>query len=950
MRRWCYGLAAAFAAALVMASCSSEEKEQAKAPSREEVYAAVQASTAPDTDGDGLPDDVEVRYGAVLGTDPALADTDGDGANDAVEVFGTSWIWFQSQGQAGPPAGGEKAGVVNRPTPQQEADAVDSDGDGVPDWVEWAGYTYDWAKARFVPTLGGIRTDPLQWSTDQDAYSDGMEVSGLNMDVAVREPGNHPLIPAYPDISVELSGYTLTLSDTIETQDGGLFQRGETWSRETTRESSIETEVGLEMKVGANVSLTDLGCSMEVTTSMSVATTDTTSVACAQGGSIMEESSWSTARSHNPNDAAHMKLMVKVRNLGTAPASNIVPTLSLRIGGADVATFEPPSLSITTLMPGAAFPPDEDVNWVIDRVADDLPLALNDWELRALESRAPVSLGVAQKRADVMRLEDGRWERVGEAGDYLARIMSMTTDLFVDVGAGPDGIEGNYIHTRVATDDGPTSPRVTLAEALAWSMNFRVAGDHYAVDLKRLDGSVLPVALTGSLGEDGELLDDEEWRWQVDALTLARNFLVPPPTIDLAELLSLRLGPSSRIALRAPRRVAELGPTIHAAWANPSTSGYHVVTCVSDYDGLQEVLFEDRDGTTTPLRRDGRGPFFYSGTVTGELVGNGAERIVAVSTRQVPDSDPIAYLTTRAPVRVIHTSKPLPPVIEAVSYAPVNQRLYARVRSPTAGITWVRVYHPSYVRANTGETEDGYITLRPVSNLFEDPNGYDKRPFWGGWQTSMRLVAYSSDGLYTVEALDQPDDRRAYRAGAVNLHAAFDWTATDWWYIQQTDLELPPPAPVVGFERESDSYGNPGTLLDWWRYNVTGGHPEAWTPAHGLADVYLRDSQGACSVYYLGFYVAGMKAPGTGADYYASITRRTIADYRSMMKQGWLSTGGEALEEPFVGNVFLFETTDGRLGKMLVTGRAADGRGWPYENCWTTIATQYTVFVMAGDP
>lgn len=958
--RWSAGAVLLVLAQLVVsAGCSGGGGGTASGdPTRAEVFAAVTASTSPDSDNDGLPDDVELRYHAALGTDAARADSDGDGVNDAMELFGASWVYLQTEGQAGVAPGATAAGQVGDPALPHDGDTTDSDGDGVPDLLEFAGYHYAWATARFVLDPAGFRTDPLQWSTDQDAYSDGMEASGLNMDVAVREPGSHPLVPAYPDIQVELMGYTVTLNDQITYGQGNSIASETSWSREVERTHAVETEVGLELKVGASISLTDLGCSMEVTSSFSTATTDTTSVSSATGGSVLESSEWSQTRSHSPTDAARLKLYVKVRNLGTAPASNVIPTLSLRIGGADVATFEPPSLSVATLLPGGVFPPDEDVNWVIDTVADGTPISLTDWELRALESRAPIGLSVAQKRADVMRLDpQGSWVRVGDAGDYLARILSVTTDLFADVGAGPDGVEGNFIHARVASDDTPTSPTVTLAEALAWSMNFRVEGDHYAVDLRKLDGSVVPVALTGTLGEGGELLDDGEWRWQVDALTIARNWLVPPPVLELEDLLSMRLGPASRISLRAPRRTTEPGPVVHSAWATPTNAGYQVVTCVSDYDGLAQVLFVDGAGATTELRRDGRGPFFYSGSVTGELVGNGTERILAVSTRTIPDTSPPEPLTTEAPVRVTHTPKALPPVVEDVSYTPTaggGGRFYARVRPATAGITWVRVYHPSYLRAQTGEAADGYMTLQPVSNPFDDPYGYDRRTFWPGWpgwQSGQRVVAYSADLLYTVVELDTADDYRAYRSGTLTMSGAFDWTGTDEWWIQQTDLERGPPAPVTQFYTESNSYGNPGTLLDQWIWTVTGGQMATWTLAtHGLSDIYLRDSQWACGVYYLGFFTAGARAPGDGADYFAGITRRTITNYKPLFAKGWLPTGPEeALFEPLVNNVFMFQTPEGRLGKLLVTSRWGDESGWPYENCWTTINLRYTIFVKAGD-
>ena len=91
-------------------------------------------------------------------------------------------------------------------------DMIDSDGDGVPNEFEIEGYYYDVEDGEFKLWDGDTNiihyhTDPKQPSTDQDPYSDGMEVSGVKMDTSVAEPGNHPLVPAYPDIYVSIVGY-----------------------------------------------------------------------------------------------------------------------------------------------------------------------------------------------------------------------------------------------------------------------------------------------------------------------------------------------------------------------------------------------------------------------------------------------------------------------------------------------------------------------------------------------------------------------------------------------------------------------------------------------------------------------------------------------------------------------------------------------------------------------
>ncbi len=87
----------------------------------------------PDTDGDGVPDPMEVF---VFGTDPFEADTDGDGTNDYTEIF-----------VAGTPADVDRMGEV------------DTDDDGVPDKLERE-----------------KGTDPNRKDTDGDGLSDEEEL------------------------------------------------------------------------------------------------------------------------------------------------------------------------------------------------------------------------------------------------------------------------------------------------------------------------------------------------------------------------------------------------------------------------------------------------------------------------------------------------------------------------------------------------------------------------------------------------------------------------------------------------------------------------------------------------------------------------------------------------------------------------------------------------------
>lgn len=91
-------------------------------------------STAPDGDGDGLPDDVE----AYLGTDPHDRDSDHDGIPDLVEIFGAAAA--EPTRVLADRNGNGKIAAVD---PDDDGDGVvdgqqiDSDGDGIPDYLEY---------------------------------------------------------------------------------------------------------------------------------------------------------------------------------------------------------------------------------------------------------------------------------------------------------------------------------------------------------------------------------------------------------------------------------------------------------------------------------------------------------------------------------------------------------------------------------------------------------------------------------------------------------------------------------------------------------------------------------------------------------------------------------------------------------------------------------------------
>jgi len=108
-------------------------------------------NAAIDSDGDGLPDCMEIR---IFGTDPTLADTDGDGLLDGEEVlrYGCSPLLASTDGSG--MTDGQKIALGLNPN------VSDTDGDGLSDYDEVNKYF----------------TDPKNPDTDSDGTMDGAEI------------------------------------------------------------------------------------------------------------------------------------------------------------------------------------------------------------------------------------------------------------------------------------------------------------------------------------------------------------------------------------------------------------------------------------------------------------------------------------------------------------------------------------------------------------------------------------------------------------------------------------------------------------------------------------------------------------------------------------------------------------------------------------------------------
>jgi len=746
MRRIISRVAVGVVLAAMVAACDSTDPiamNQSGLPRLGELWQMVQNSTAPDTDGDYLPDDVE----GIVGTDPNDRDTDHDGLTDNFEIFGYGYFDpddfipdIDNDGNVAPVDGDDDGDGVN------DGEVIDTDGDGIANYLEYYGYTYEWLTGRFLawngdPDVEHWFTDPIQRSTDQDAFADGMEASGEGMDPAVVAPGSDPLVPAYPNIVVELQGYAVTLNEDITYTEGGSLAKGSNWSRETSVTNSRSTERSWEVGMEAEFSATNIGVKFSSKYGESYTNTQTTSTAVSVGGSVLDEQNWSRARSMNPTDAARIKLFLKVRNYGTACASNIVPTLTLRIGGLNVATFEPGNAQINMLVPGGEYPPDPGVHWVVDSIDTGtgvIPLSLTMDELRALERGAPVNIAVTQLLADVMLMDgaEGGWSYAGDCNEYLARCDAVGANLRVEIAGPADSLEdGSFLHYLVYADDTPSAPEVTLGDALR-RIGLREDG---LLAYRDTEGNPRTTSLENyTFVFDQKTLIDNGWDLDTDPIT--------PPYAGFP-MEDTVLGPGSSVYIKAPRDAGDAGPVIHYANVDPQTG--EVKVCVSDYQGVEQVEFLDKNQVPRVMTEEMADTGFFFLMPDPDYVFDGTEEVVATS---------VGGLTATRAVDVIFYPQPQKPVFNSVrlDLGASPPRIYANITNPSSQfpIQWVKAFHPLL---GAGTSKEGYLELGEPVNAYEDPDGWDAA-LPAGWSfTNLKLVAFVGEGFYAEHFVSQTE-------------------------------------------------------------------------------------------------------------------------------------------------------------------------------------------------
>ncbi|MEZ5339183.1 MAG: binary toxin-like calcium binding domain-containing protein [bacterium] len=635
--------------------------------------------TLDDSDFDGIPDSVEL----LVGTDPQSIDSDGDGLTDHYELWGVSGLPVGTIGSLDslPDADGdglnsaldrnEAGGKVLKSTSAIGLDRIrvpypdidpqpenDLDDDWIPSDFELEGFYYELDPATgedwFVKWDGDIskpyaKTDPTKWSTDGDPWSDWEESTKINLDQRVKAPGDHPDIPAYPEIFVALRDFTVELNQdtTITDNEGGSAENS--WS---TTVASVDKTTGV-IGGGASLSVfgsigTLAGFGARLEGNFHAGLTAYQSGMITENKSGIENRNWSkaTATSQNTLEVAKLTARLNVVNTGTLPATNPHIFCNLLLGGVPFTNFQINYLG--ELKPQTDTPVEIQLlgdGFVSEGQPTGAPIMLSLNQLRSIQSGAEIGVEVVDFEAETLVWEadpdTGRrlYINLGDWSPYKSAIKNTSGRIMLDFNAQPslstplyNGLPAKkvpdyrvfgYDNTGIYTG---SPPRVRLGDAFAWAFNARDNAETQDVTVSFLD----PISRQKFVSSIYGWTFSFDQRLQNDVI----NQVTP-----VSNLFDFPIRPGNpyeyAYICTAPPPSQYEKPRIY--WASLDLDARKVRAYSVDVRGIKEMRFQPKDGYVGEKMNFGINPddpesiFFYSYDIPPQYKWTGLEQVTAVN-------------------------------------------------------------------------------------------------------------------------------------------------------------------------------------------------------------------------------------------------------------------------------------------------------------------------------
>ncbi|OPX80253.1 MAG: FG-GAP repeat protein [Methanosaeta sp. PtaB.Bin039] len=370
-----------------------------------------------DSDKDGLSD---VRESWWL-CDPKDNDTNDDGIldGDSVDFFSENKTW---------------------PYKDENLKYNDVDNDRLPNRAEM----YD------------TGTHYRRFSTDGDPYGDGQEYFNMNMPEI--SPADHPLVAAYPHLSVRLTQVNVVPKKEIVSTTGGSRQDAWSISTESSHSATSSFEFGFEETVSAEYEFGlegGLTIGGEFSAHQIWESGDTWTTTKTKSNSGWNQEDWSTATTTSTTDAARLGFGLIVQNSGTIPAYNVKPDINIKLGNKVIATVTlPPEI-------GSIDIGKESKEFFVDRklvgqTPEEITASME--QLRFIDAGTPLSIETLQVRADVLQWDDSnnRWYTM-DSSSYINEIDRRCATLIFEL------VDEDYKEYKVFTAE--NSP-MTLGDAV----------------------------------------------------------------------------------------------------------------------------------------------------------------------------------------------------------------------------------------------------------------------------------------------------------------------------------------------------------------------------------------------------------------------------------------------------------------------------------------------------
>ena len=638
-----------------------------------------QANWHNDSDYDGVPDSIEER----IGTNPQSIDSDNDGLTDHYELWGEAGLPVGIVGDLDnlPDADGD--GVISAldrseagkavlkstaaldedriPVPYPDIDPQpenDLDDDWIPSDFELNGFYYeldpDTGQDYFVKWDGDIskpyqKTDPTKWSSDGDPWSDWEEATKINLDQRLKAPGDHPCIPAYPDIYVALDSYTIELKEDTEisSNEGGSAESSWTQSLSRTETSTRELGGGGALSVFGTVG-TLAGFGVRLDADFHAKWTKNSSGMLTENNSGMTAREWGSATSTSTNslEVARITLNLLVANTGTLPATNPQIICNLKLGNARITNFifgYDGELKPQTGQPVVIPITSDGWSSPAKPLGDEIYLSIN--QLRSIQSGAPIDVEVANFEAEtlVWTADPSTGRRLflglGDWSPYRSAIKNVSARLALDFGSHPslrlpvyDGLPAKKVPDLLVFGYDNTGiyngspPKIRLADALIWAFNARDSED----------GNDVYVTFHDPVSKQDYTSSIYGWTFSFDQRLKEEIISESSPVSNIFDLPLKPGNPYEYTYVAVAPPPGELAkPRIY--WANLELDERKVRAFSLDVRGIKEMRFKPSEGYPGEIMQlgidftDPQSQFFYTYDIPPQYRWTGLERVIATN-------------------------------------------------------------------------------------------------------------------------------------------------------------------------------------------------------------------------------------------------------------------------------------------------------------------------------